>query len=48
MHSWIWPVIVACGQALTVYGLMFLNRVLQVLAHAMEAHIELLIQHHKD
>lgn len=48
MHSWIWPVVVACGQGLTLYGLMFLNRIVQVLAKAMEAHIALLIQQHKE
>lgn len=49
MHNmWIWPILVAAGQGLTVYGLMFLHRLIQVLAQTMEAHIELLIQHHKD
>lgn len=45
--NWIWPIVVAVGQAGTVYGLMFLHNMVRVVAKALEVHIEAEIKHHQ-
>lgn len=44
MHTWVWPILIALGQGVTVYGLMFLHKLIQVVAGILEAHIELMLK----
>ncbi|GEO24372.1 hypothetical protein AAC03nite_01570 [Alicyclobacillus acidoterrestris] len=44
MQDWIWPILIAASQGVLAYGLTFVNKLVQLVAHTFEAHIELLIQ----
>ncbi|MFB5188908.1 hypothetical protein [Alicyclobacillus fastidiosus] len=41
MHAWIWPVLIAVSQGVTAYGITFVNKLMQLVAHTLEAHVEL-------
>ncbi|WAH38193.1 hypothetical protein [Alicyclobacillus dauci] len=42
-HSWMWPIFLAAGQGITVYGLIFVHRLVRIVSNTLEAHLELLI-----
>ncbi|GMA65345.1 hypothetical protein NZD89_07830 [Alicyclobacillus fastidiosus] len=41
MHAWIWPALIAVSQGVTAYGITFVNKLMQLVAHTLEAHVEL-------